>query len=148
MDSEFERQLSRLAEGLDQRRADLLAVLPELRDSDLGRARRGGWTIARVLEHIIGAEWHYAQLVSQLRGLDVVTPESANLAGVADAREALGRSRAALLNAMAGVSQSQFYQLGPVGREEYSVVSVLENVEQHDIEHVGQIKMIQAEGGL
>jgi uncharacterized damage-inducible protein DinB len=142
--SDFPKQLSQVTAKLDQGRGELLTALSELQDSDLVRARRGGWTVGKVLEHIINSEWHYAQLVATLRGTDGVAPETRTPGGVADAAEALARSRAALLNAVDGVTEEDFYRLGLLGREEYSVVSVLENVEQHDIEHLGQIRTIQA----
>jgi len=59
------------------------------------------------------------------------------------ARESLTRSRAALLDAIGGVDEEDFYRLGTVGREEYSVVSVIENVTKHDVEHLGQIISIR-----
>ena len=39
--------------------------------------------------------------------------------------------------------KKDFYRLGTVGREEYSVVSVIENVTKHDVEHLGQIISIR-----
>ncbi len=101
--------------------------------------------MGKVLEHIIGAEWHYAQLVGRLRGQGEVTPESVAAVTAADAAPALERSRAALLQALDGVTEEDFYRLSLVGREEYSVVSVLENVEQHDAEHLAQIQSIRAD---
>ena len=61
------------------------------------------------------------------------------------ATDALERSRAAFLTAVKGVSEDDFYRLGTVGRDKYSIASVLENADQDDIEHVGQIRPIQAE---
>ncbi len=145
MEIGFEEHLARVTERLGLQRATLLATLAGLDDADLGRARRGGWTIAKVLEHITGSEWHYARLVRQLRSAEDIPPENVAAASVAESVDALARSRAALLNAIEGVTEDDFYRLGTVGREEYSVVSVLENVEQHDIEHLGQIASIHAE---
>ena len=142
--SDFSQHLPQLTTNLELRRSELVTVLSELQDNDLVRARRGGWTVGKVLEHIINSEWHYAQLVANLRGLGEMAHENNAATGVADVSDALARSRSALLKAIDGVTEEDFYRLGPIGREEYSVVSVLENVEQHDIEHLGQIRSIQA----
>jgi uncharacterized damage-inducible protein DinB len=143
--SDFPHHLAQVSANLQLRRDELLGAVSGLKDVDLVRARRGGWTVGKVLEHITNSEWHYARLVANLRGRGEVAHENHAAAGVADASEALASSRAALLNAIDGVSEEDFYRLGPIGREEYSVVSVLENVEQHDIEHLGQIRAIQAD---
>mgnify|MGYP001237388982 CR=1 FL=1 len=143
--SDFPQHLSQVTANLDRGRGELLAALSGLKDADLVRARRGGWSVGKVLDHIIGAEWHYAHLVGTLRGLGDIAAEDRTLTSVAAASEALARSRTALLKAIEGVTEDDFYRLGPVGREEYSVVSVLENVEQHDAEHLGQIRSIQAQ---
>jgi uncharacterized damage-inducible protein DinB len=142
--SDFSERLSEVTANLERRRGELLAALSECTGSDLVRARRGGWTVGRVLEHIISSEWHYVQLARNLRGVEALAPGSHTVSSVADAGEALARSRAALWEAVGGVTEEDFYRLGPVGREEYSVVSMLENVEQHDIEHLGQIRSILA----
>ena len=145
--SDFQRHLAQVTGNLEQHRAELLATLAVLDDADMVRARRGGWTVGKVLDHITGSEWHYARLAANLRGMEDVAPESTEAAGMTGASQALTRSRAALLKAIDGVTEEDFYRLGTVGRVEYSVVSVLENVEQHDIEHLGQIRAIQAEAG-
>lgn len=56
MSDEFDSDLRELQGELTTSRAELLGVIPSPKDSDLDRARRGGWTIARVLEHIIQSE--------------------------------------------------------------------------------------------
>jgi uncharacterized damage-inducible protein DinB len=145
--SDFSGHFAEVTANLDRRRSELLTAISGLGDADLARARRGGWTVGKVLEHITSAEWHYAVLVRHLRGMGDVAQAQAQApgaGGVAGASEALRCSRAALLEAIDGVGEGDFYRLGTVGREEYSVVSVLENVEQHDLEHLGQIKSIQS----
>jgi hypothetical protein len=143
--SEFDAHLSELTANLERHRSELLAGLGEVNDEDLVRARRGGWTIGKVLEHIVGAEWHYARLARNLRGLSDIPQEPFEATTVAEAVAALSRSRAALLAAIDRIPEEDFYRLGSVGREEYSVVSVIENAEQHDLEHLGQIRSIQAD---
>ena len=71
-------------------------------------------------------------------------PASAReLSSPRDAQAALADSRKALVEAAAGVDEETFYRLGG-GGQEYSVVSVLENVHQHDEEHRSQIERIRA----
>jgi hypothetical protein len=42
------------------------------------------------------------------------------------------------------VTEDEFYEVRQLGREEYSVLSLLENVELHDNEHSAQIEQIRA----
>jgi hypothetical protein len=142
--SGFQQHLSDVTANLDRARGELLAVLSNLTDEDLVQSRRGGWTVGKVLDHIIGSEWHYAQLAASLRGMEAIQPADHQGGGVAVMTEALSGSRDALLTSIQGVSEEVFYRLGNVGREEYSIISVLENVEQHDIEHLAQINSIRA----
>ena len=67
MPTEFERDLAVCRSDLDAARAQLLDVLGRLRDADLERARRGGWTVQRVLEHVIWSELLYTKLIHHLR---------------------------------------------------------------------------------
>ncbi|MGH2671173.1 MAG: hypothetical protein ACRDH5_19025, partial [bacterium] len=62
----------------------------------------------------------------------------------AEAREQLDSSGAAFRSALVGVSEDAFYTVRPVGHEEYSVLSLLENVAHHDEEHCIQIGAIVA----
>lgn len=124
-------------------RAELLATLDLLTDADLGRSRRGGWPVNRVVQHIIQSEWHYARLIAQLRG--EAEPPSGPVeppSSPADAVQALAASRAALHDALQGIDEPAFFRLATVGREEYSVLSVLENVAHHDREHGQQVRAI------
>ena len=147
MPAEFDRDLTSAREELDAARRVLLPVVSALSDADLDQARRGGWAVRRVLEHVIQSEWLYARLVAHLRGApvpgDVVSggPSSA-----ADAAQRLDASRRALLAALDGVDEASFYRLSAVGHEEYSIISVLENTANHDREHAGQVQAILAAG--
>ena len=147
MTSEFERDLASSRQALDAARVELLPVVVALSDADLGRARRGGWTAGRVLEHLIQSEWLYARLVTHLRGLTATgeVPSGAP-SSAADATQRLEASRRALLDALDGVDEESFYRLGVVGHEEYSILSVLENTANHDREHAGQVQAILAAG--
>ena len=143
MTAGFDRDLTAAREELEGARHELLGVVSALNDADLDRARRGGWTARRVLEHVIQSEWLYARLVAHLRELlvpgDVVSgaPSSA-----ADALQRLDASRRALLAALDGVDEESFYALRVVGHEEYSILSVLENAAHHDREHAAQVRAI------
>jgi hypothetical protein len=58
-------------------------------------------------------------------------------------------ARKALLKALEALetdptASEKFYELRKVGHEEYSVLSVLENVANHDREHAEQIREILA----
>ena len=147
MADEFAGDLAFARKELDISRRELLAVVGALGDADLGRERRGGWTVGRVLEHMIQSEWLYARLVTHLRELpvegDVVTgvPPS-----VEDAKERLDSSHAALLAALDGVDETSFYRLREVGHEEYSIMSVVENQVNHDREHAEQVQAIIKDG--
>ena len=143
MTSELEQDLQSAREGLAAAREVLLAVVTALSDDDLEQGKRGGWTVRRVLEHVIESEWIYSRLTAHLRGLPVPGDAiDAKPASVADARDRLAASRAALLHALEGVDEESFYHLGTIGHEEYSILSILENEINHEREHAEQIGAI------
>ena len=148
MSSAFSEDLARTQGELASARQDLLAILGPLTDADLERARRGGWSVGRVVHHLIQSEWHYAQLVRRLRELEPTPPPDAAAppTSVAEAVRSLTASRQAVLDALDGIEEASFYRLGTLGREEYSVLSVLENVAHHDREHGQQVRSIVASG--
>ncbi len=144
MSDDFERDLAKARDDASQAREGLLAVLRDLKDEDLDKERRGGWSVRKVLEHAIHSEVLYGRLARHLRELpqpegDAVTVPPAS---VADAISALENSRAALEEAVEGVDEETFYTLRVVGHEEYSVLSLIENVTLHDREHGPQIQNI------
>ena len=145
MREEFARDLATARDSLASAREGLLAVVSALAGDDLERARRGGWSVRKVLEHVIHSEWLYSRLAIHLKG---ATPpedsEPAAFASVAEAAEQLDAVRAALLAAIDGVDEESFYRLQTVGHEEYSVLSLLENVALHDREHGPQVQEILA----
>ncbi len=142
--SEFEHDLSKANEDAAQARTDLLAVLRDLKDADLDKERRGGWSVRKVLEHAIHSEVLYGRLARHLRELPQPEGEAATVppATVADAISALEHSRTALVDAIDGVDEDTFYTMHVVGHEEYSILSLLENVALHDREHAPQIQAI------
>ena len=140
MASEFTDDLSRLRTELDEARSGFLTVVDSIADDKLDSARRGGWSIRRVLEHVIYSEHAYARLIAHLRkqpitdALPPSEPSSMN-----DAKEKLSVSHATLLDALDGVGEDDFYNIGRIGHEEYSIMSILENARSHDHEHGGQL---------
>jgi uncharacterized damage-inducible protein DinB len=144
--SEFEDDLAKATTDATNARKDFMEVVSALKDDDLSRERRGGWSIRKVLEHAIHSEVLYGRLARHLRELpqpeaDAVTVQPPT---VADAISGLDAARVALEEAVDGVDEDTFYTLHVVGHEEYSVLSLLENVTLHDREHGPQIKEILA----
>jgi uncharacterized damage-inducible protein DinB len=129
-------------------REELLRVVDSLSGADLGCARKGGWPVRKVLEHVIHSEQLYAQATAYLCGAqaperrETSAPDSAP-----EARTMLLDSRKALLSALGALEDNMmayetFYEVRKVGHEEYSVLSLLENVASHDREHTEQIRRI------
>lgn len=144
--SEFEKDLAKAKADAKTAREELLVVIRSLKDEDLGRERRGGWPIKRVLDHAIHSEVLYARLARHLRELPQPDEDAVTVppASVADAVSGLEDSRAALDEAIDGVDEETFYRMRIVGHEEYSILSLLENVTLHDREHGPQIQEILA----
>jgi uncharacterized damage-inducible protein DinB len=140
---EFDADLADIRAALEESRAHLLAVLRSLDDASLDRGRRGGWTVRRVLEHVIQSEHIYARLIQNLRGAQ---PSQEALpsapSSVDEAIEQEHAARHALRDAFEGIDEEAFYTLGKIGHEEYSVLSVLENEAAHEREHAAQITSI------
>jgi phosphinothricin acetyltransferase len=105
----------------------------------LEQARPGGWTVRRVLHHVIESEAVYAKLLAHLCGRDAPNMDTAEPDDGADAVEKLAATRAAVLAMVDGIDEHTLYGLVRFGHEEYSPLSVLENVSAHDIDHLGQI---------
>ncbi len=143
MEIDFARVLQKLLDEAQTARLELMDVVRSLTDADLDRARRGGWTVRRTLEHVAQSDRYYAGLVARLRD---VTTEAPTIAASLDTQQnavtQLNLARHALLSALDGIDEDSFYRLETVGREEYSVMSVLENVTNHDREHAEQISTI------
>src|SRR3990172_11977106 len=146
MASSFQSDLDALLAEPNASRAELVSVLQAVSDADLDGGRRGGWPVRRVLEHVIQSEHLYATLVSHLRGLSVEPHGQVTCEGQSADQILceLDSSRHALLSALDGVDEDSFYRLGRIGHEEYSVMSVLENVANHDREHAAQAAPILA----
>ncbi len=135
---ELEDILGRVKEA----RTELIACISGLQQSDLDASRRGGWTVRQVIDHIVDSERQYGLGIGQLRGQGTQTAAFAPSTSLSDALHALRESRRVLLAAAEGVDEETFYRIGRLGHQEYSVLSILENVEQHDREHRAQIERI------
>ena len=148
MTCSYHSDLAASQEAIRVARDELLSVVDSLGRADFERARKGGWPVRKVLEHIIHSEKLYAQATAYLCGAEVSGRAEASPPGApAEARTMLLDARKELLLALEGLDMDPracetFYELKRVGHEEYSVVSLLENVASHDREHAAQIRAI------
>jgi len=104
--------------------------------------------VRQILEHVMVSEVWYGRAIEALRGRDQVSTAAVNssIGSLDHATRELEESRSALLDAVEGVDEESFYRLGRVpwqgwqGLQDYSVLSVLEAVVDHDREHADQIR--------
>lgn len=139
--------LSRTLDELHQDRERLLAVVVRLAQADFDRARPGGWSIRRVIEHVIESEAAYAKVLAHLCGKASPQVPERDVSDARDTREKLDRTRTAVLTMADGLDAATLYEIKPVGREEYSPLSMLENIALHDREHAEQIESLLAGAG-
>jgi uncharacterized damage-inducible protein DinB len=146
MTTTFESDLASARESLASAREELLALVDSLGVSDLDRARRGGWSVARALQHVIQGEHLYARGMAHLTGSHAEAPSMPSSApdSASEARQQLDSGRTAFLAALEGVDEGSLYAIRPVGHEEFSALSLMENVAHHDLEHAAQIREIVA----
>jgi uncharacterized damage-inducible protein DinB len=144
MSEQFDRDIAQAKRDIGDARAALLDALGSLNDSDLGREARPGSTVGQTLEHVIHSEVLYARLAYHLRDIDQVAEEplTKHPDSVADAVHALEESRTSLVAAIEGVDEETFYKPHIVGREEQTVLGLLEQVAEHDRAHAAQIKSL------
>lgn len=125
--SDFDFDKSALLRDLDASHKTLLEVVRHLNTDDLTRARRGSWTVSRILAHVLHSERLYTQLLSVFSGEPAnPAPADSHKETPAALANALQSSRAALLSAVNSVGEDDFYRLQTMGHEEYSVLSILE----------------------
>ena len=136
--------LARTLAGMEHHRAQLLGVIAGLTRDDMNRVRPGGWTVARVLWHVIESEWIYAKLLAHQAQRTAPELHLAAPAVPEDVAPMLTETRSAVLRMVDGIDDQTLVRLSVIGREEYSPLSVLENVAAHDHEHVGQIQELVA----
>jgi uncharacterized damage-inducible protein DinB len=142
MSDEFSSDLHAALAELADTRAELRQLLADLTDDDLGRARRGEWSVGSVLGHLIGADQGYQRLIAFLREMPDIPESTLNEPQtVSGAIGDLDAARNALLSAVDGVDEETFYRLRMVpGLQEYSVLSVIRDASGHEREHVEQIR--------
>lgn len=136
----FQTDKQDLLTDLAAAREELLAVVRPLGADDLARSRRGSWSVARILEHVIQAEHLYIHAVNAITAAAAVQLERGGApASADDAAAALDSARGTLLDAIGQATEDNFYEIKQLGHEEYSVLSVIENIANHDREHADQI---------
>ena len=148
MTTEFERDLTEACSAIDDARADLAGLAGVITDADLERARRGEWTVAGVLGHLVLSGGHSAGLMASLRGREPETSDSgdASVTSVADALGRLDAARASIRDALGGIGEDEFYELQDAGHQTYSLRSAALDVALHDRQHLAQIREILASG--
>ncbi|MEX0684219.1 MAG: DinB family protein [Dehalococcoidia bacterium] len=137
--TDFNSDKAELLNEMQQSRVQLNKVVGKLSADDLSSARRGSWPVSKILDHVLHSERLYAQLISVFSGVGTTAEPSANPSTSADALAALEATRKAVLAGVGHVKEDDFYRLQSIGHEEYSVLSILENVAAHDREHAEQI---------
>jgi uncharacterized damage-inducible protein DinB len=138
--SDFDTDKTQLLSELQAGRAHLNEVVGNLSTDDLSRARRGSWPVSKILDHVLHSERLYAQLISVFTGVGPSIEPTCTPSTSAEALTALEATRKAVLDGVAQVKEQNFYRLQTIGHEEYSVLSILENVASHDREHAEQIR--------
>jgi phosphinothricin acetyltransferase len=133
------RDLARVLNDMRDQRTHLLAVIAPLTPDDLRAQRPGGWSVGRVLQHVIDSEAIYAKLLAHQYGKTAPECGTSEPADGAAAVAALDCTRAAVQQMADGIDADTLYRLVRFGHDEYSPLSVLENVAAHDHEHIGQI---------
>ena len=143
--SNLAADLARARGELESGRKQLLQSVSGLSDSDLRRARRGQWDIGRILQHVLESERLYVAGLAHLQGQPQPAQASDRPEDLEGLLDGLETTRKTALELLEGASEETFYELRPLGHEEYSVFSLLENVALHDREHGAQIDQIMAE---
>lgn len=138
--SDFDSDKAALLQDLEQSRVQLNKVVGKLSADDLPSARRGSWPVSKILDHVLRSERLYAQLISVFSGVGGLVEPGASPETPAEAITGLETTRKAVLDGVGHVKEVDFYRLQTIGHEEYSVLSILENVASHDREHAEQIR--------
>jgi len=139
--SDFDSDKAQLLSDLEAGRARLNEVVGRLSADDLSSARRGSWPVSKILDHVLHSERLYAQLISVFSGVGTSIEPSGSPTTSAEALTSLEATRRAVLDGIGHVKEEDFYRLQTIGHEEYSVLSILENVASHDREHAEQIRL-------
>lgn len=150
MSEQFEDDLQQALTAAREAHSALLAVLAELGDEDLYLSLRGNWTIRRVIQHLVQSYNFYLAIILRGRGRGVTgssTETIGDFSTITEAARLLDIGFQTALAATDGVDEETFYHPAPArDGNEYSVLSVIESIAAHDLEHAEQIKTI-AKGG-
>jgi uncharacterized damage-inducible protein DinB len=144
--SDFQNDRSQLLDELAASRASLLSVVASIAAEHMETARRGSWTVKRILDHVLLSERLYTQLVGAISGQASSVSNALPYDDGVGAATALDASRKAFLDAVDRVAEDDFYRLQTIGHEEYSVLSILENNSAHDHEHSEQLRKTLSHG--
>ncbi len=136
--------LAATIEAMRANRAALATVVEPLTADDMAKSRPGAWSAGRVLHHVIESEVAYVKLLAHLRGMPAPDLAANSPRDGKDALAQLARSRDALLRLTDGIDDETLYRLQPLGSNEYSALSVLENDADHDHEHLAQVTRLIA----
>ena len=143
MNAEAERDLARAISDMRASREALLSVIAPLDQGAMQINRPGGWSISRVLQHVIESEATYAKLLAHLCGKPSPAFDTPLARDGPEATGCLATTRAAIDAIVeGGIDPETLYALKRIGHEEYSPLSVLENVALHDREHAEQIRSL------
>lgn len=142
--------LQRAREEMSAARRQLLALVTRMDAEDMRRSRPGGWTAGRVLHHLIESERIYGRLLAHLRSLPQPDLAAEEPRDGADAAAALTDARAAIEALTNDIDADTLYALRRFGHEEYSALSILENIAAHDRDHLAQLRELvsPAPGGV
>lgn len=138
--SDFSSDRTELLNEMRRSRVQLNEVVGKLSADDLSSARCGSWPVSKILDHVLHSEKLYAQLISVFSGVGTSVEANGSPSTSAEALTALEATRNAVLDGVEHVKEEDFYRLQTIGHEEYSVLSILENVAAHDREHAEQIR--------
>lgn len=143
----FHSDLQRVTDGMRDARTRLLALIDRLSPDDLARARPGGWSAGRVLQHVIESEAVYSKLLAHQTGGVPHEVSGGEPSSAAAAASMLAATRDAVERIIDRIDEATLYRLTKIGHEEYSPLSVLENIASHDRDHIAQIEdVVQAVG--
>lgn len=138
----FDHDLRAALEHARQERARLLALVAALSAESLDRAQAGGWSARQVLAHLIESEAVYGKLLAHQRGRAAVECDTSQPATAGEATSRLATTRAAVLELIRDIDAATLYRLVRFGHEEYSPLSVLQNIASHDADHYAQLATI------
>jgi len=120
-------------------RARFAVLVSPLSREALASARPGGWTLRRVLHHVIESEAIYAKLLAHQCTRPAGDMRTDEPSDGGDAVAMLEGTRRFVLAIVDGIPDEILYRLTTIGHEEYSPLSILQNVASHDRDHYTQI---------